>query len=105
MLVYSFGAEDDIPGKVITINDMEDSREDFTEALPFPAKFKRAHRGELFAVETGADGFFMDDQFAEHVKPMDYFKCNEIVDFASGVELHLELNVVIDVRGEDFDSL
>jgi hypothetical protein len=95
MLVYSFGTENNIPWKGITINNMEDSGEDFTKAFAFPAEDERAHRYELFAVETSADGLVMDNHFVGHVEPMDGLKCDEVMGFASGVESHLELNVVI----------
>jgi hypothetical protein len=43
MLVYSFGTENDIPWKGITIDDMEDSGEDLAKAFAFPAEDECAH--------------------------------------------------------------
>lgn len=95
MLIYSFGAENNIPWKRITIDNMEDSSEDFAKAFTLPAEDKRAHRHELFAVETSADGLVIDRHSVGHVEPMDGLERDEVVDFASSIESHLKLNIII----------
>jgi hypothetical protein len=37
----------------------------------------------------------MDGHIVEHMEPVDGLECDEVVDFASGVESHFELNVAI----------
>jgi hypothetical protein len=61
VLVYSFGTENGIPWKCVSINDMEDRAEDLAKAFAFPAKDKGAHRYKQFAIETAADGLIVDD--------------------------------------------
>ena len=105
VLVYSFGTENGIPWKCISINDMEDRGEDLAKAFTFPAEDKGAHRYKQFAIETGADGLVEDDHIVRHAESVDGLECDEVVDFASSIESHLELNVFIDLCGEDLDSL
>jgi hypothetical protein len=89
MLVYSFGTENDIPWKGITIDDMEESGEDLAKAFAFPAEDECAHGYELFAVETGADRLVVDGHVVGHMEPVDRLECDKVVDFASGIESHL----------------
>jgi hypothetical protein len=105
MLVYSFGTENDIPWKGITIDNMEDSGEDLAKAFAFPAENEWAHWYELFAVETDADGLVVDGHVVGHMEPVDGLECDKVVDFASGIESHLGLNVVTYMWGEYLDSL
>jgi hypothetical protein len=75
---------------------MEDRAEDLAKAFSFPAKDKGAHRHKQFAVETGADGLLVDDHVVRHAEPLDGLECDEVMDFATSVESHLELNIFID---------
>jgi len=95
MFVYRFRTKNNIPWKGITIDNVKNSGENFAKAFAFPAEDECAHRYELLAVETSTDGFVMDGHFVGYVELMDGLECDEIVDFASGVEPHLVLNVII----------
>ena len=76
---------------------MKDRDEDLAKAFAFPAEDKGAHRYKQFAIETGADGLVEDDHIVRHAESVDGLECDEVVDFAPGVESHLELNVFINL--------
>jgi hypothetical protein len=38
----------------------------------------------------------VDDHVVRHAEPLDCLECDEVMDFATSVESHLELNIFID---------
>jgi hypothetical protein len=47
----------------------------------------------------------VDGHVVGHMEPVDRLECDKVVDFASGIESHLWLNITIYVCGENLDSL
>jgi len=105
MFVYSLATQNNIPNKCASLDDMKARREDFAKSFAFPAELKRAHGYKLLAVEACADGFVVGNYIAQQVEGMDGLQCDEVMDFTTSVESHLEFDMVLNHRAEDFDSL